>query len=373
MTTIIPGVIALVIAGRLPRPARLQGAGPAAADRAADRLRGDGREPDRRDPRRARRRLTEVPAAILLKGQEGRADLTGDPAPRRRAMGQGELRRPAANVFTTCEPGPAQPAILVSTSQRAVRSRRASSPLRPTSCTPIGRPSAPLSSGSVTAGSPSSVQIVQNAGLPVLSSPRRRLPGRGRRQDHVVAREQRVERARAAPARGRARGHSRAPAPARPSSMIPRRRSDSCSRPRSYSAANERARSTPMISPCRPCAALKASGSSTSVRRGPSASASSAKAASQVVLGLVPDRAPDQREVGRHRPVLARDLEQARRRLEPRVAVAGIEAGERLGEQREVLDACARTAPRWSSGGDWVSTPKREIRPCDGLKPNTPQ
>ena len=39
------------------------------------------------------------------------------------------------------------------TSQRAVRSRRPSSPRAPMSCTPIGRPSA-SSSGSVTAGTP---------------------------------------------------------------------------------------------------------------------------------------------------------------------------------------------------------------------------
>ena len=33
-------------------------------------------------------------------------------------------------------------------------------------------PSAPVSSGSVTAGRPSSVQMVQNVGLPVFSRPR---------------------------------------------------------------------------------------------------------------------------------------------------------------------------------------------------------
>ena len=72
--------------------------------------------------------------------------------------------------------------------------------------------------------------------------------------------------------------------------------------------------------------------------RGPSVSASSAKAACQIVLGLVPDGTLDQREVGRQRPVLAHHLEQARGGLEPGVAVAGIEADQRLGDQGEVLE-----------------------------------
>ena len=56
-------------------------------------------------------------------------------------------------------------------SQRAVRRSRASSPRRPTSWTPSGRPRGPRRSGSVTAGTPHSVQAVQKMGLPVEVSP----------------------------------------------------------------------------------------------------------------------------------------------------------------------------------------------------------
>ncbi len=61
-------------------------------------------------------------------------------------------------------------------SQRAVRSRRASSPRGPTNCTPSGRPSAPCSSGSVIAGSQHRVHSVQNAGYPVEARPRGAVP-----------------------------------------------------------------------------------------------------------------------------------------------------------------------------------------------------
>ena len=50
-----------------------------------------------------------------------------------------------------------------------MRSRRASSPRGPTSCTPSGSPFAPVISGRLTAGIPHSVQSVQNAGSPVES------------------------------------------------------------------------------------------------------------------------------------------------------------------------------------------------------------
>ena len=64
-----------------------------------------------------------------------------------------------------------------SISQRAVRSSRASSPFSPTSCTPIGMPEAPVSKGKVTAGTPQSVQVVQNTGLPVEPRPLGASPG----------------------------------------------------------------------------------------------------------------------------------------------------------------------------------------------------
>src|SRR2546425_6216821 len=67
----------------------------------------------------------------------------------------------------------------VSTSQRAVRSRRASPWRGPTSCTPRGRPLAPVISGSVTAGMPHIVQMAQNSGSPVDSRPRGAVPVAG--------------------------------------------------------------------------------------------------------------------------------------------------------------------------------------------------
>ena len=62
------------------------------------------------------------------------------------------------------------------------------------------------------------------------------------------------------------------------------------------------------------------------------------KSGLQVLLGLVPDRTLDEGEVGRERPVLAHHLEQARGGLEPGVAVAGIEADQRLGDQGQILE-----------------------------------
>ena len=60
-----------------------------------------------------------------------------------------------------------------------VRSSLASSPLGPTSCTPSGIPSAPSSRGSVTAGVPHKVQMVQKTGFPVAPSPSGACPGAG--------------------------------------------------------------------------------------------------------------------------------------------------------------------------------------------------
>src|SRR5437867_1121733 len=62
------------------------------------------------------------------------------------------------------------------TSQRAVRNSRASPWRGPTSCTPSGRPLAPRMSGTVTAGRPHIVQIVQNMGSPVDSRPSGAVP-----------------------------------------------------------------------------------------------------------------------------------------------------------------------------------------------------
>ena len=72
-------------------------------------------------------------------------------------------------------------------SQRAVRSSRPSLPRWPTSCTPIGMPLLPCSSGSEIAGMPSSDQVVQKIGLPVIVETARRFARRRRRQDRVVA------------------------------------------------------------------------------------------------------------------------------------------------------------------------------------------
>lgn len=63
-----------------------------------------------------------------------------------------------------------------SISQFAVRSSRASSPWRPTSCSPSGMPSAPRSSGSPTAGNPAKLASVHITGSPVLASPSGAVP-----------------------------------------------------------------------------------------------------------------------------------------------------------------------------------------------------
>src|SRR5207247_1970140 len=59
----------------------------------------------------------------------------------------------------------------VSTSQRAVRKSRPSPWRGPTSCTPSGRPLAPLMSGTLRAGTPHSVPSEQKTGSPVDASP----------------------------------------------------------------------------------------------------------------------------------------------------------------------------------------------------------
>src|SRR6267143_1465879 len=64
----------------------------------------------------------------------------------------------------------------VSTSQRAVRSRRPAPWRGPTSCTPSGRPLAPCSSGRLTEGRPSMVHSVQKVGSPVDSRPAGAVP-----------------------------------------------------------------------------------------------------------------------------------------------------------------------------------------------------
>src|SRR5205809_4517044 len=58
----------------------------------------------------------------------------------------------------------------VSTSQRAVRKSRPSPWRGPTSCTPSGRPLAPLMSGTLRAGTPHSVHSEQKTGSPVDAS-----------------------------------------------------------------------------------------------------------------------------------------------------------------------------------------------------------
>src|SRR5881296_1676317 len=63
------------------------------------------------------------------------------------------------------------------TSQRAVRSNRASPCRGPTSWTPSGRPFTPCMSGTLSAGMPQSVHNVQKAGSPVEPSPSGAVPG----------------------------------------------------------------------------------------------------------------------------------------------------------------------------------------------------
>ena len=120
--------------------------------------------------------------------------------------------------------------------------------------------------------------------------------------------------------------------------MMPRRRSDSWSRPRAYSLANERARSTAHDQPVQAVRGLERLGQIDLGDARAQRLRQLGEGGLQVVLGLVPDRALDQGEIGRERPVLARHLEQARGCLEPGVQVAGIEADQRLGDQREVLE-----------------------------------
>src|SRR5882724_5370458 len=74
----------------------------------------------------------------------------------------------------------------VSTSQRAVRRSRPSPWRAPTSCTPSGRPLAPLMSGTLSAGTPHSVHSEQNAGSPVEAE-------RHAERGHAAQRPQRAE------------------------------------------------------------------------------------------------------------------------------------------------------------------------------------
>ena len=79
-------------------------------------------------------------------------------------------------------------------SQVAVRSRRPSSPRRPMSWTPIGRPSAVCRSGRVTAGTPISVQRPLKIGLPVDARPAGAGPGAAGHDDRVGAGEDLLDR-----------------------------------------------------------------------------------------------------------------------------------------------------------------------------------
>src|SRR5690606_32164680 len=64
----------------------------------------------------------------------------------------------------------------VVSSHRAVRSSRASSPTRPTNCTPTGKPLPADSNGKLIAGMPQNVHRVQNCGFPVDARPRGAAP-----------------------------------------------------------------------------------------------------------------------------------------------------------------------------------------------------
>ena len=94
-------------------------------------------------------------------------------------------------------------------------------------------------------------------------------------------------------------------------------------------------------------AARNGSGSSTSSMRSPSASASSAKPSRTSSSAFVPHRRAHQREGGLHGRPARRCREQVAARADDgRRRIAVVVAGERVGEQRRVLDRAREDADR---------------------------
>ena len=236
-----------------------------------------------------------------------------------------------------------------STSQRAVRRRRASPWRGPTSWTPSGRPFAPCMSGTVMRGhAGEGPQRAEGRIAGRVESGGRRA-GRGRGQDGVVALLEQLGEARRT-ARGMRRQRALVVEGARPrgrARAAPAATSDSRSRPSAHSRSRFTAISASMMS-AMPLERLR--GRPRPARPPPrgrrARSASSAKASRASSVDRVPARRLDEGEHRRQRRLLGRDLAVRDAGAGPRVGIALVVAGELLGEQREVVDRCARRARR---------------------------